>query len=175
MTSFGDPTEAFSAYVVPEIDMLYRVARSLTPQAADAEDLLQDTLLRAFLAIDRFDGNYPKAWLLTILRNVAHNRHRRRPVQFLDDQALDVRNDQWPNSSAEQLVIDQTFEADLSRAFQSLSDKHRQIVLLVDLHGLSYIDAAEALEIPVGTLTSRLHRARNHIRGRLQHANLYAR
>jgi RNA polymerase sigma-70 factor (ECF subfamily) len=63
--------EAFAEYVVPEIEVLYRVARSLTGHAADAEDLVQDTLLRAFRSIDSFDGQHPRAWLLTILRTAA--------------------------------------------------------------------------------------------------------
>ncbi|MGH3632000.1 MAG: sigma factor [Sciscionella sp.] len=77
--------EAFAEYVLPEVEVLYRVARSLTGQAADAEGLVQDTLLRAFQAIDGFDGRHPRAWLLTILRNTEHNRHRRRRPSLLND------------------------------------------------------------------------------------------
>ncbi|MGH3627771.1 MAG: RNA polymerase sigma factor, partial [Sciscionella sp.] len=69
--------QAFAAHVLPEIDLLYRVARSITGQQADAEDLVQDTLLRAYRAIGSFDGKHPRAWLLTILRNTERNRHRR--------------------------------------------------------------------------------------------------
>ncbi|MGH4024005.1 MAG: sigma factor, partial [Pseudonocardiaceae bacterium] len=66
--------KAFAEYVLPEVDVLYRVACALTSQPADAEDLVQETLLRAFRFIDRFDGQHPRAWLLTILRNAEHNR-----------------------------------------------------------------------------------------------------
>lgn len=71
-----DPQEAFARYVLPEIDVLYRVARSITRHDADAEDLVQDTMLRAFRSIDRFDGRHPRAWLLTIMRNAQINRVR---------------------------------------------------------------------------------------------------
>lgn len=80
-------TAAFAVYVLPQVEVLYRVARSLTGQPADAEDLVQDTLLRAFRAIEGFDGRHPRAWLLTILRNTEHNRHRRRRPVLLDDPA----------------------------------------------------------------------------------------
>lgn len=60
---------AFAKHVLPEINVLFRVARSITRHDADAEDLVQDTLLRAFRAIERFDGRHPRAWLLTIMRN----------------------------------------------------------------------------------------------------------
>ena len=69
---------AFERYVLPELDVLLRVARSLTHNAADAEDLVQETLIRAHRSIDRFDGRHPRAWLLTILRNANVNRARRR-------------------------------------------------------------------------------------------------
>jgi len=76
---------AFERYVLPETELLLRVANSLTRNRADAEDLVQDTLLRAFRAIDRFDGRYPRAWLLTILRNTHINRNRRRRPELLRD------------------------------------------------------------------------------------------
>jgi hypothetical protein len=75
--------DAFARWVVREIPVLLRVATSLTCQPADAEDLVQDTLIRAYSAVDRFDGEHPRAWLLTILRNTHVNRARRRlPVLF---------------------------------------------------------------------------------------------
>jgi len=77
---------------VPEISVLLRVATSLTGQPADAEDLVQDTLIRAYRAVDRFDGEHPRAWLLTILRNTHVNRARRRlPVPFREPDTEDER------------------------------------------------------------------------------------
>lgn len=84
-TARDDQHLAFDRYIVPEIPVLYRVALSLTGQQVDAEDLVQETLVRAFRAVDRFDGAHPRAWLLTILRHAHLNRVRmRRPVLLRD-------------------------------------------------------------------------------------------
>ena len=73
----------FERWVLPEVDVLLRVAQSITRNTHDAEDLVQDTMLRAYRSIDSFDGRYPRAWLLTILRNTEINRHRRRRPSLL--------------------------------------------------------------------------------------------
>lgn len=163
--------KAFAEYVLPEVDVLYRAARALTSQPADAEDLVQETLLRAFRFIDRFDGQHPRAWLLTILRNAEHNRHRGRRAQLFHDAdeavgRIDSEPDRAGNGPEEQLV-DAVFDAAVQRAFAALPEKHQQVVALVDIEGLSYAGAAEVLNVPVGTVMSRLHRARNRIRRRL--------
>lgn len=159
--------EAFEAYVVPEVEVLYRVARSLTGQHADAEDLVQDTLLRAFRSVDRFDGRHPRAWLLTILRNAEHNRHRRQRPVLLDDpdDVTDVAAGLAPGP--EELVVDSAFDDGVERAFRALPDRYRQAIALVDVDGLSYADAAVLLDVPVGTVMSRLHRGRTRIRNAL--------
>jgi RNA polymerase sigma-70 factor (ECF subfamily) len=161
--------QAFTEYVVPEIEVLYRVARSLTAQAADAEDLVQDTLIRAYRSIDRFDGQYPRAWLLTILRNTEHNRHRRRRPHLLDDpdELADLAV-AATTPGPEDLLIDAMFDATVEQAFQALPEKYRQAIALVDIHGLSYAQAAALLDVPVGTVMSRLHRARDRIRRQLR-------
>lgn len=170
-----DTEQAFATYVVPEVDVLYRVALSITRHPADAEDLVQDTLLRAYRAIDRFDGRHPRAWLLTILRNTQINRVRRRRPELMRDPdatmavaASTASTDRDP----EDLVIGETFDAVVEAAFAELPDKFRQIVELVDIDGLSYAEAAEVLGIPEGTVMSRLHRARSRIRRRLAVAGL---
>lgn len=159
--------ETFARYVLPETDVLYRVARTLTGQPADAEDLVQETLLRAYRAMDRFDGEHPRAWLLTILRNAEHNRHRRRRPRLLDDpdQAVDTLSDQHgDDGNPEHLVVDRCFGTEVEAAFTALPYKYRQVVAIVDVEGLGYAEAANALGIPVGTVMSRLHRARKRIR-----------
>jgi RNA polymerase sigma-70 factor (ECF subfamily) len=160
--------EAFEAYVVPEVEVLYRVARSLTGQHADAEDLVQDTLLRAFRSVDRFDGRRPRAWLLTILRNAEHNRHRRqRPVLLDDPDDVTEVAAAGLAPGPEELVVDSAFDDSVERAFLALPDRYRQAVALVDVDGLSYADAAVLLDVPVGTVMSRLHRGRVRIRNAL--------
>lgn len=163
-------SEAFDLHVVPHVAVLYRVALSLTGQPADAEDLVQDTLIRAYRAVERFDGAHPRAWLLTILRNTHVNRNRRRrPVLLRDAETADVVMERLaPRSPAsEDVVISREFEAVVSDALAGLPDKHRAVIALVDIDGLSYQEAAEALGVPRGTVMSRLHRARARIRARL--------
>jgi len=166
---------AFDHYVVPEIPVLYRVALSLTDQPADAEDLVQDTLIRAFRAVDRFDGAHPRAWLLTILRHTHLNRVRgRKPVLLRDGESVELTLERvgTPESSAEQVVVSDLFESVVAEALAALPDKHREVVTLVDIDGLSYQEASDVLGVPRGTVMSRLHRARARIRTRLTAAGL---
>jgi RNA polymerase sigma-70 factor (ECF subfamily) len=168
--------EAFARYVLPEVEVLLRVGRSLTHRPADAEDLVQDTLLRAFQGMDGFDGAHPRAWLLTILRNAHINRNRRRRPDLLDDQdAAFERLAASEGSGAETpegLVVGETFDKVVTDALAALPDRFRTLVTLVDIEELSYAEAAEALGVPVGTVMSRLHRARARMRQRLVAAGL---
>ncbi|MGI9601628.1 MAG: RNA polymerase sigma factor [Acidimicrobiales bacterium] len=163
--------QAFEQYVLPEVDVLYRVGLSITRNPADAEDLVQDTLLRAYRAIERFDGRHPRAWLLTILRNAQLNRVRRRRPELLadpDETMPRVADTSTDGGSAETPLIEQTFDTAVERAFADLGDRFRQVVEMVDLNGLSYQETADALDVPVGTVMSRLHRARRKMRKQLE-------
>ena len=162
---------AFERYVLPEIEVLLRVAHSLTRNHAEAEDLVQDTLLRAYRGIAGFDGRHPRAWLLTILRNTHINRNRRRRPELLRD----------PDTATDRLavagdrtdaIVDDDLDIEIVRALDSLDEAFRQVVDLVDIDGLTYAEAAEVLDVPVGTVMSRLHRARSRIRDRLDRADL---
>lgn len=166
---------AFERHVVPEIEVLYRVALSITRNRADAEDLVQDTLLRAYRAAHRFDGRHPRAWLLTIMRNAQINRVRRKRPELLRDPDLTLQrtaDTSTDGRTAEELVVDSGFDAVVEAAFADLSDDFRAVVQLVDLDGLGYQEAADRLGIPVGTVMSRLHRARGRIRDRLTAAGM---
>ncbi len=167
---------SFEKHVLPELDVLYRTAWSLTRADAEAQDLVQDTLLRAFRAIDRFDGRYPRAWLLTIMRNANINRARKKKPDLLDDPdlAFERSADFADNDDPEKLVVEPIFDAEVSAAFTGLPDKFRQVVELVDLNGLAYQEAADLLDIPVGTVMSRLHRGRKRIRDHLETTGLDA-
>ncbi|MFT7645365.1 MAG: RNA polymerase sigma-70 factor (ECF subfamily) [Candidatus Poriferisodalaceae bacterium] len=163
---------AFRLYVLPELDVLYRVGQSLTRNRADTEDLVQETLIRAYRAIDRFDGRYPRAWLLTILRNAQINRTRRRRPELLRDPDLEM--DRLASTSfgdeddPEHTVVDPIFDHNVREALEALPDRFRRPVELVDLGGLSYQEAADQLGVPVGTIMSRLHRARKRMRTQLE-------
>lgn len=167
--------ERFQAFVVPELEVLLRVALTLSSQPADAEDLVQDTLLRAYRAIDGFDGAYPRAWLLTIMRNTAASRGRRRRPQLLDDPE---RIGEFPPAGAvaeptpEQAAMGRMFDTAVESALATLPGKFQRVVRLVDVDGLSYAEAAGVLGVPVGTVMSRLHRARARIRVSLAAAGL---
>lgn len=169
--STANAQELFERYVIPEVDVMYRVAMSLTRNRADAEDLVQDTMVRAFRAIERFDGRYPRAWLLTILRNAQLNRVRRRRPELLRDPDTTMERVADTSDSAtdvEAAVVDVTFDARVEEAYRRLPDKFRSVVELVDLGSLTYQEAADVLDVPVGTVMSRLHRARNRIKKDLQ-------
>src|SRR5262245_40273763 len=161
-------SDAFERHVLPEIEVLLRVAQSLTGNTADAEDLVQDTLVRAYRSIDRFDGRYPRAWLLTILRRAHINRtRRRRPVLLRDPDAEMDRAAAVACTKQADATVDAAFDAEVEAALAELAAPFRHAIELVDIGGLSYREAAQTLGVPVGTVMSRLHRARARIRDRL--------
>lgn len=163
--------EAFERHVLTEIEVLLRVARSMTQNHADAEDLVQDTLVRAYRGIDRFDGRHPRAWLLTILRNTNINRNRtRRPMLSRDVDGVVGDLAGTPAAERTDEMVDLTLDATIIRALDALDDSFRRVVELVDIDGLSYAEAALVLSVPVGTVMSRLHRARSRIRDQLDRA-----
>jgi RNA polymerase sigma-70 factor, ECF subfamily len=149
---------AFDRIVTPEISRLHGAARTLTRGSDTAEDLVQDTLVRAYRALCRFDGRHPRAWLLTILRNAFYkDAARTRPEPMAD----------VPHIGAPDAVDALAFDDLLRRALAALPGAQRQIVELVDVEGLSYAEAAAASGVPVGTVMSRLHRARQRLREQL--------
>jgi len=163
---------AFKTYVEPELEVLFRVARTLTGSSVDAEDLVQETLIRAFRSLDTFDGQHPRAWLLTILRNTNINMHRRRRPDLVEDIGS-VRGARpafgaTRQTSPEESVLDDILSEDLEAAVNSLQDRFRTVLLLVDVDRLTYAEAADALGVPVGTIMSRLSRARARVRGHLR-------
>lgn len=164
--------QAFARYAEPEVEVLLRVAKTLTGSWADAEDLVQDTLIRAYRGIDRFDGAHPRAWLLTILRNTNINSHRRQRPELLDaDAELDRHRPAFGTSvapSPENIVADRALGDELQAAVDALDGRFRIVLLLVDVDDLTYREVAEVLGIPVGTVLSRLSRARNRVRTQLR-------
>ena len=163
--------QAFDRYVVPELEVLARVAAILVSRRADAEDLVQDTLLRAYQGVDRFDGAHPRAWLLTIMRNAEINRTRRRRPELMRDPDVEMgrlaSQPTGPGQLTDELALRDEFDSVVQSAFGDLPEKHRRILELVDIDGLTYAEAAEVLGIPEGTVMSRVHRARKRIRDHL--------
>ncbi|MES2461434.1 MAG: sigma-70 family RNA polymerase sigma factor [Armatimonadota bacterium] len=174
----------FEELILPHEASLYGPAMALTRSSSDAEDLVQDTLLRAFDRFDTFrsDGS-PRAWLHTIMRNLFFNAYRkksREPKQVSLDQfdpagagsaggavmaTLDSPNAQQPSfSSPERIVLSQMEGAAVLDAVKQLPHEYRQVVVLADIQGLPYQEIADQLDIPVGTVRSRLSRGRERVR-----------
>jgi RNA polymerase sigma-70 factor (ECF subfamily) len=152
---------AFDRIVVPELARLLGAARTLTRDHVTAEDLVQDAMVRAYRGLCRFDGRYPRAWLLTILRNAHLNSTRRlRPIPVGEVPELALGDD----AGIDAVLLDDA----LQRALRALPDEQRDVVTLVDVEGLSYQEAADALGVPTGTVMSRLHRARTKLRAQLE-------
>lgn len=172
MSGTSRAEEAFEHFVVPELAVLLRVARALTHHNAEAEDLVQDTLLRAYRSMHTFDGRHPRSWLLTILRNTHRNRHRRRRPELLRDPDVAGAAEPADAVDAQSALLDAQFDAEVETALLALPAALRTMVELVDIRGLSYAEAAAELSIPIGTVMSRLHRARRRLRHHLELAGL---
>jgi RNA polymerase sigma-70 factor (ECF subfamily) len=168
---------AFEDVVLPELRVLLRVATSLTSQRADAEDLVQDTLLRAYRSLDRFDGRHPRAWLLTIMRRAnSSNMRRHTALPVGDTDAIDrIARGSGEYDGPESQLFGGSFSEVVEAAFSSLPGKQQEIVRLVDVAELTYAEAAEVLSVPMGTVMSRLHRARGKIRRNLVSAGVIPR
>lgn len=175
-----DPARAarFGTLVEPEIEAMLRVAHRLTGSWADAEDVVQDALVRAYRALDSFDGRHVRAWLFTIVRRTHLNSLRRQRPEPADPTTADgtgVLDRARPafgrqvSPSAEDLVADRQLDADVEAALAAIDPRFRQVVLLVDVDRLSAADAAEALGVPTGTVVSRLSRGRRRLREALPH------
>jgi RNA polymerase sigma-70 factor, ECF subfamily len=172
-------TATFEAEALAFVDSLYRTALRLTHVPADAEDLVQETYLKAFRAADRFQpGSNLRAWLFTILHNTARNRarDRARDAVTADSETVDRAEDSvgvWTGSgqgeTPETLLLRDTLTPDLQAAVEALPETFRQAVWLRDVEEFSYAEIAEMLAIPVGTVMSRISRGRRLLFERLQH------
>jgi RNA polymerase sigma-70 factor, ECF subfamily len=170
-------SSAFESEALASIDSLYRTALRLTRDPADAEDLVQDTYLKAFRAADRFrPGTNLRAWLFTILHNTARNRMRDRARDTVDvdseivERAAEGSGDgRSPFETPETLLMRGTLAPDLQRAIDELPDAFRQAVWLRDVEEFTYAEIAEMLSIPIGTVMSRISRGRQSLYQRLSH------
>jgi RNA polymerase sigma-70 factor (ECF subfamily) len=162
----GDPA-AFHELLDRHAAYLFGVAVSMVGNAADAEDVVQETLLGAFRGLQGFEGRSSvKTWLTSILIRRTAMRRRyagRRPVVSLHSVA---EAESGPSASSPTEATDTRI--DLMAAIQELSPDHREVVVLRELHGLSYEEMSEALDVPRGTIESRLFRARRQLQERLR-------
>jgi RNA polymerase sigma-70 factor (ECF subfamily) len=165
---------AFEAEALAAVDSLYRTALRLTRVQADAEDLVQETYLKAFRAADRFEpGTNLRAWLFTILHNTARNRarDRARDAVTFDSDTVERAADPLHGmaDTPETLLLRETLAPELQAAIDGLPDAFRQAVWLRDVEEFSYAEIAAMLDIPVGTVMSRISRGRRMLFERLHH------
>ena len=173
----ADPqSDPFTTEALSYVDGLYGAALRLTRRPADAEDLVQDTYLKAFRSSAQFErGTNLKAWLFTILHNTFLNMRRhdgRNPVDVdseVVEQAADLRPSQ---QTPEQLLTRATLDADLQAALDSLPDAFRQAVWLRDVEEFSYAEIARMMQVPIGTVMSRISRGRRMLYERIAKARV---
>src|SRR5919204_5150474 len=175
---------AFEAEALQSLDSLYRTALRLTRVPADAEDLVQETYLKAFRSAGQFEaGTNLRAWLFTILHNTARNRarDRARDTVAIDSDVVDRAAEQGPGpfsgssgpyETPETLLLRETLAPELQAAIDELPDVFRQAVWLRDVEEFSYAEIAEMLSIPIGTVMSRLSRGRRLLFERLAPRNV---
>ncbi|MEO1064220.1 MAG: sigma-70 family RNA polymerase sigma factor [Actinomycetota bacterium] len=169
----------FAEQAMPFADALYSAAMRMTRNPADAEDLLQETYLRAYRGFGGFrEGTNLKAWLYRILTNTYINRYRakqRRPEEtdlsegedFYLYRRLGGLEAAHASRSAEDEVLDLFTETEVKDAIEELPEQYRLAVLLADVEGFAYKEIAEILDVPIGTVMSRLHRGRRRLQERL--------
>lgn len=171
-------SEEFEQLVLEHLDMLHAVALRLTRNSADAEDLTQNTVVKALRFHDKFkEGTYIKAWLLTILRNTFINEYRRkaRRPAHVELSGTEAAEDAGPDpdvplepreGSREDLM--ELLDDQVKEAIEALPEDFRGAVIMADLEDKSYKEIAEAMGCPLGTVMSRLYRGRKLLRDQLK-------
>jgi RNA polymerase sigma-70 factor (ECF subfamily) len=170
--------ERLEAEALTYLDPLYRTALRLSRNPQDAEDLVQETYLNAFRALDRFEeGTNLRAWLFRILNNAfisQYRRRKRRPSSSLDEVSdfylydhLVAGNTAPPQENPEREVLSRIGDEAVLQALEELPVEFRQVELLADVEGFSYREIADILGIPIGTVMSRLYRGRRRLQQRL--------
>jgi RNA polymerase sigma-70 factor (ECF subfamily) len=177
---FGKKTkqiDEFQALIETHLDGMFRVALRYTRDKAQAEDLVHDTIVRALRFQDRFErGTNFKAWIYTVLTHTFIHKYRRskREREILEgasqeDVASQLRSDQARDLAAnpEVAYVDHMLSDDVVKALDGIPEDFRSVVVLCDLEGLSYKEIAEAVDVPVGTVMSRLYRGRRLLEQKL--------
>jgi RNA polymerase sigma-70 factor, ECF subfamily len=174
----ADERRRFQEDALPLLDSLYGAALRMTRNPQDAEDLVQETMLRAYRAFDRFEaGTNLKAWLFRILTNAYINTYRKRqrePQKVSADEVEEFdlyrelkNHDTQFEATPESIVLNSLVDSDIIDAIDDLPEQFRLAVILSDIEGFSYAEMAEIMDVPMGTVMSRLHRGRKALQKRL--------
>ena len=153
--------ESFDAVVLPHLDAAYRLARWLMRDEQDAEDVVQEACLRAIRYFRTFSGGDGRAWFLRIVRNTCYGWRRQAATDLFDEEH---HSGARPQSDPEALLLQTDDAASIARAMSRLPDRFHQLLVLREIDGLSYRELADVIGIPVGTVMSRLSRAREALR-----------
>ncbi|NUQ86666.1 MAG: sigma-70 family RNA polymerase sigma factor [Anaerolineales bacterium] len=178
----GGDLDAFNQLVLDHQDMAYRHALALLGDPASAEDAVQESFIKAFQGLSAFRGGSFRGWLLRIVTNSAYDmlRHsKRRPIQPLfpeDEYGEEVESPAWladPNASVEGSVEQDEEAKRIHQLLDELPEVYRSVITLIDLYELDYAEAAQALKVPIGTIKSRLARARLQMQEKLRGSELF--
>jgi RNA polymerase sigma-70 factor (ECF subfamily) len=160
----GDEMRQFEDIFLPHLDAAYNLARWIVQHDQDAQDIVQEAYIRAFKGFHGFRGGNGRAWLLTIVRNTAYTWINKRVpdqklIPYIEEKHADIIS---MDQSGSENVIEKRKE-DLHNALERLPSEFREIIILYEIEGLSYKELALSLEVPVGTVMSRLSRARRRL------------
>ena len=158
----------FEKEAVPHMDALYNFGLKLTGDPDDASDLLQETYLKAFRFFDKFTrGTNCKAWLFSIMKNTFINSYRKKSkepgkvdYEEIENYYENIKVSSSDDAHLEKEIFDNLLDDELSEALSGLSEEFRTVIILCDIEGYSYEEIADFIDIPVGTVRSRLHRGR---------------
>lgn len=165
----------FEREALPHMDALYNFALRMTSDPDEADDLLQETFLKAYRFFDKFEqGTNCKAWLFRIMKNSFINIYRRSSkepakVDYNDVEEFyhSIRAESTDPNDLEQKIFSNILDDDVSTALESLPEEFRTVVILCDIEGFTYEEIADFVECPIGTVRSRLHRGRKMLRASL--------
>jgi RNA polymerase sigma factor (sigma-70 family) len=164
-----DKRSRFEAQVLPHLDAAYRLARWLTRSPGDADDVVQEAFLRAFRAFDTLRSGDARAWVLAIVRNCslsALEQRRRRAAEPLTEEHAEEGSHAGAAGAAgpEDATIERDDRRTLARLIGALPGEHREVLVLREVEDMSYREIAEVTQVPIGTVMSRLARARAALR-----------
>jgi RNA polymerase sigma-70 factor (ECF subfamily) len=169
--AIDNPSARFARDVMPLLDQLYRAARRYTRSTADAEDLVQETMVKAYAGFHTFTGGTNvRAWLFRIMTNTwitSYRTAQRRVDEVLAADVTEVRPNANGHPSAELTALEAMGDDEVRDALQALPEGQRLVVYYADVEGFRYKEIAEILDMPLGTVMSRLHRGRANLRALL--------